>query len=106
MLDALASAVTAPDPEFKRGTTIVTFDLHSKTPDSSDYHQPRVLSNGEQKGGVSAGCIFRQTKHSSNMLKETAPRTGFRGGVEAETVSSSLKDWPLLGLVLPFNQDL
>lgn len=30
------------------------------------------------KGGVSVGCIFRQTKHFSNMLKETTPRTGFR----------------------------
>lgn len=79
VLDALASAVTAPDAELERGTTIVTFNLHSKTPDSSDCHQPRVLSKGEQKRGCFSWVHF-QANYSSNMLKETTPRTGFRGG--------------------------
>lgn len=50
-------------------------------------HQTQVTAvnlvyvlKGNIKGGVSVGCIFRQTEHSSNMLKETTPRTGFRGG--------------------------
>lgn len=51
---------------------------------------------------VSVGCIFRQTKHSSNMLKETTPRTGLGvGGVGVEALK--FLRLTLLGPALPFN---
>lgn len=61
VLDALVSAVTAPDAfyELGRGTTIVTFSLHQKSPDSSDCCQPCVLSKGEHKRGCSSWLHFQ-----------------------------------------------
>lgn len=109
VLGALASAVTAPEAfyELGRGTTVVTFSLHQTPPYSSDCSQPGILSKREHKRGcVSVGCIFRQTNHTSNILKETTPRQVSGVEVGVETLNSSSKDSPLLGLALSFNQDL
>lgn len=109
MLNALAAAVTAPHAfhEPGRGTTTVTLHLHKKLPDLSLTAVNLVyLLKGNIKGSVSVGCILRQTKSSSIILKETTPRTGFRGAVGVETLNSSSKHSSLLSSALPFNQSL
>lgn len=102
-LDALASALTAPHAfyELGRGPTTVTFNLLHKSQTQVTAVSPVYFLKRNIKNGVSVGCIFRQTKHSSNMLKETTPRAGFRGGGGVETLNSSSKHLPVLGLVLP-----
>lgn len=106
VLDALASAITAPDAfyELGRSTTIVTFNLHQKSQTQVTAINLVYFLKGNVKSGVSVECIFRQiSKHFSNMLKETTPRRGFWGRGGAKTLNSGSKDLPLLGQALPFN---
>lgn len=88
VLDALASAITDPDAfyELGRGTTTVTFNLHARPQTQVTAINLGYFVKGNIKISVSVGCVFRQTKHSSNMLKETTPRTGFRGWGRVETL--------------------